>query len=65
MHLSLKKMLENTFFFAKNRLFCNSKSNVGLWEYILRFNNSSLLKKSQIHPIEPFIQYAKYARTSM
>jgi len=64
MHLSLEKILENTFFFAKNRLFRNSTPDVGLWEYILRFNNTSLLKKSQIHPIESFIEYAKYARTS-
>ncbi|XP_029345221.1 60 kDa SS-A/Ro ribonucleoprotein isoform X2 [Acyrthosiphon pisum] len=65
MHLPLEKLLENTFFFAKNRLFNNSTPDVGLWEYILRFNNSILLKTSQIHPIEPFIQYAKYARTCM
>jgi len=64
MHLSLEKILENTFFFAKNRLFHNSTPDVGLWEYILRFNNTSLLKKSRIHPIEPYIEYAKYARTS-
>jgi len=65
MHLPLKTILENTFFFAKNRLFRNVTPDVGLWEYILRFNNTTLLKKSQIHPIEPFIQYVKYSRTSM
>jgi hypothetical protein len=65
MNLPLKTILENTFFFAKNRLFCNSSSEVGLWEYILRFNNRTLLKKSQIHPIESFIEYVKYSRTAM
>ncbi|XP_029348648.1 60 kDa SS-A/Ro ribonucleoprotein-like [Acyrthosiphon pisum] len=63
MHFPLEKLLENTFFFAKNKLFHNSTPDVGLREYILRFNNTILLKTSQIHPIEPFIQYAKYART--
>ncbi|XP_060851709.1 uncharacterized protein LOC132930067 [Rhopalosiphum padi] len=65
MNLPLKTILENTFFFAKNRLFCNSSSEVGLWEYILRFNNRTLLKKSQIHPIESFIEYVKYSRTAI
>uniref|UniRef100_A0A2H8U049 SS-A/Ro ribonucleoprotein n=1 Tax=Melanaphis sacchari TaxID=742174 RepID=A0A2H8U049_9HEMI len=65
MHLPLKTILDNTFFFAKNRLFCNSSSDVGLWEYILRFNNTNLLKKSKIHPIEPYIEYAKYSRTAL
>lgn len=65
MNLSLKAILDNTLFFAKNRLFSNMSSSVGLWEYILRFNNTTLLKKSQIHPIEPYLQYVKYTRTAM
>lgn len=64
MHLPLKTILDNTFFYAKHRVFCNLTPDVGLWEYISRFNNTVLLRKSQIHPIESFIQYVKYARTS-
>lgn len=65
MNLPLKIILDNTLFFAKNRLFSNMSASVGLWEYILRFNNITLLKKSQIHPIEPYLQYVKYTRTAI
>jgi len=62
--MPLKTLLENTFFFAKQRLFCNSTPDAGLWEFILRFNNTIQLKKSRIHPIESFIEYVRYSRTS-
>lgn len=65
MHMPLKALLENTFFFAKQRLFYNSTPDVGLWVYISRFNNAHELKKSKIHPIESFIEYVRYSRTSM
>lgn len=63
MHMPLRALLENTFLFAKRRLFCNSTPNEGLWEYILRFNNVVQLQKSRIHPIESYIEYVKYSRT--
>lgn len=62
MHMPLRTLLDNTFFFAKKKLFHNSTPDVGLWEYILRFNNTVELKKSKIHPIEPFLEYVKYSR---
>lgn len=62
MHMPLRKLLDNTFFFAKQKLFCNTTPDVGLWEFILRFNNIAELKKSKIHPIEPFLAYVKYSR---
>lgn len=62
--MPLKTLLEKTFHFAKQKLFHNSTPYVGLWEFILRFNNSVQLQKSQIHPIESYIEYVKYSRTS-
>lgn len=63
MHMSLRELLNNIFYFSKQRLFHNSTPDLGLWEFILRFNNAFLLKKSRIHPIESFIEYVKYSRT--
>lgn len=65
MHMPLRTLLENTFYLAKHRLFRNSSPDIGLWEFILRFNNTNELQKSQIHPIESFIEYVKYSRTSL
>jgi len=62
--MPLKTLLEKTFYLAKQRLFYNSSPDVGLWEYILRFNNLVQLEKSRIHPIESYIEYVKYSRTS-
>jgi len=63
-HMPLKILLEKTFYFAKQKLFCNSTPDIGLWEFILRFSNTIELRKSRIHPIEPYIEFVKYSRTS-
>lgn len=64
MHMPLTTILDKTFLFAKQRLFCNSTPYTGLLEYISRFSHEQNLKESKIHPIESFIQYVKYSRTS-
>lgn len=64
MHMPLRTLLDNTFFFAKHKLFFNSTPDLGLWGFILRFNNTLELEKSKIHPIESFLEYVRYSRTS-
>jgi hypothetical protein len=64
MHLPLRILLDNTFFFARKRLFKNSTPDTGLWEFILRFNNPHEVKKWRIHPIESYLAYVRYSRTS-
>lgn len=61
--MPLRALLDNTLFFAKQKLFWNSTPHDGLWEFILRFNNSTFVKKSRIHPIESYIEFVKYSRT--
>ncbi|VVC28670.1 Hypothetical protein CINCED_3A009897 [Cinara cedri] len=61
-HMPLSILLDNTCYFAKQRLFRNSTPHKGLKEYISRFNNPYLLKESKIHPIESFVEYVKYSR---
>lgn len=64
MHMPLATLLDKTYSFAKLRLFCNSTPHTGLREYILRFSHVQKLKESKIHPIESFLEYVKYSRTS-
>lgn len=64
MHMPLAILLDKTYTFAKLRLFRNSTPYAGLREYISRFNHLQKLKESKIHPIESFIEYVKYSRTS-
>ncbi|XP_050523905.1 uncharacterized protein LOC126895752 [Daktulosphaira vitifoliae] len=63
LHMPLKTLLDNTFRFAKKKLFLNIAPQEGLWNFILRFNNVMELEKEKIHPIEAFIQFARYSRT--
>lgn len=65
MHMPLRDLLDNTFSFAKHKLFANATPDIGLWEFILRFNNTVQLRKHHIHPIESYIEYVKYSRTFM
>lgn len=58
-------VLENTFFFSKNKVFQNNTLYNGVTAFILRFNDTLELRESQIHPIESFIEYARYTRTSL
>ncbi|XP_050423592.1 uncharacterized protein LOC126835217 [Adelges cooleyi] len=63
MHMPLRSLLECTFNLSKRKLFINRPPHDVLWHYILRFNDIKDLEKEQIHPIESFIQYARYSRT--
>lgn len=61
--MPLKTLLDNTFRFAKKKLFLNTAPQEGLLKFILRFSNAVELEKEKIHPIEAFIQFARYSRT--
>ncbi|VVC29540.1 TROVE domain [Cinara cedri] len=62
-NMPLKMVLDHTFPFSKARLFQNNTLYNGVDAYILRFNDTLELNQSGIHPIEPFIEYARYSRT--
>lgn len=63
--MPLRMVLDQTFYFSKIKFFQNNTFHNGVGAYILRFNDTLELKESKIHPIESFIEFAKYTRTSL
>lgn len=57
-----RTVLDQTFNFAKQTFFGKKPDYFGLSTFKLRFHNDLELKYHNIHPFEPYLQFAKYTR---
>lgn len=58
-------LLENVFYFSKHKVFNSDKtSDAVVMKFISYFDDSDKLQESQIHPIDSFLQYVRYSRTT-